>query len=274
MNGTLRIFRAELMRLAGGWTVWLVGAAIASVAGLQALVTKVEVLQRGDFESGGAWAPLVDGWLAGLKLATFALLVASARSIAGDHESGLLRMAVTRSCSRAALFLGRLLIGPLTVLGSILAAGLGALLVAGSGLDFGPLVEDGYPLLEVDELILEVQRAVLAVAPALLSIWTLGLLLSTFSRSAVGAVAGTLVLFIIFDLLKDALGNETKYLIFASYAPSLVDTSALGEAAGRVRGYSDSGFGDELFRLAHVMPWLGALAGGVISILILRKRAL
>ncbi len=262
------------MRLLGARTVWLVGLAIGAVAALRAQASVAEILARGDFESGGAWAPLVDGWLAGLTLATFALLVASARSLAGDHESGLLRMSVTRSASRPALVLGRMLIAPLAVLGALVAAGFGAWLVARSNLDFGPLVEDGYELLSGEELWDEVQRAVLATLPALLAVWAFGLLISSSSRSAVGAVAGALVLFVIYDLLKDSLGPDGKYFIFATYAPSLVDTSALGEAAGVVRGYSDSGFPDDLYAMANRLPWLGALLGVAAAILVLRRRAL
>jgi len=123
----------------------------------------------------------------GLALTVFALLVTSARSLAGDHESGLLRMAVTRSTARPALVLGRLLIAPLPILGGLLVSFLGAWLVARSQLDFGPLVEQGYEIMSAEELFGEVRLALFATLPALVALWSFGLLVSACSRTAVGS---------------------------------------------------------------------------------------
>jgi hypothetical protein len=217
---------------------------------------------------------MLDGMRTGLALTVFALLVTSARSLAGDHESGLLRMAVTRSVSRPALVLGRLLVAPLPILGGLLASFLGAWLVARSQLDFGPLVEEGYEILSAEELRGEVTLGLFATLPALVALWAFGLLISACSRTAVSAVATTLVLFVAFDLIKESLSQESLYLVFASFAPSLSDSSPLGEAAQVVQGFSDRGFSDELLSLAMWLPWAQALLIVGAAVAVIRSRTL
>ncbi len=274
MTGTLRILRSEFDRLIRSLSLWVVGFAVCSVAAISALASSVEIAGQGMVESGGGWSAMLAGMRVGLALTVFALLVASARSLAGDHESGLLRMAVTRSTARPALVVGRLLIAPLPILGGLLVSFLGAWLVARSQLDFGPLVEDGYEILSAEELGSEVRGALFATLPALVAIWAFGLLVSSCSRSAVGAVAAALVLFVTFDLVKESLSPEHTYLIFASFAPSLADSSALGEATQVVQGFSDRGFPDDLMRLALWLPWAQALLLLGVTVAVMRRRTL
>jgi len=113
-----------------------------------------------------------------------------------------------------------------------------------------------------------------ATLPALVALWAFGLLVSACSRTAVGAVATTLVLFVAFDLVKESLSQESTYLIFASFAPSLADSSALGEAAQVVQGFSDRGFPDDLLRLAMWLPWAQALLIVGLTVAVTRRRTL
>ena len=274
MTGTLRILRSEFDRLIRSLSLWIVGVTVGAVAAVSALTSSIQILGQGSVESGGGWACMLDGMRTGLALTVFALLVTSARSLAGDHESGLLRMAVTRSVARPALVMGRLLVAPLPILGGLLASFLGAWLVARSQLDFGPLVEEGYEILSAEELRGEVAVGLFATLPALVALWSVGLLVSACSRTAVGAVATTLVLFVAFDLVKESLSQESTYLIFASFAPSLADSSALGEAAQVVQGFSDRGFPDDLLRLATWLPWAQALLIVGLTIAVPRRRTL
>jgi hypothetical protein len=141
-------------------------------------------------------------------------------------------------------------------------------------LDFGPLVEEGYEILSAEELRGEVALGLFATLPALVALWAFGLLISACSRTAVSAVATTLVLFVAFDLIKESLSQESLYLVFASFAPSLSDSSPLGEAAQVVQGFSDRGFSDELLSLAMWLPWAQALLIVGAAVAVIRSRTL
>lgn len=274
MTGTLRIFRSELDRLFCGFGLWIVGLTVGAVAALSALKSSIELAGDLSITSGAGWSCMLEGMGTGVALMAFALLIASARSLAGDHESGLLRMAVTRSASRPALVLGRLLVAPLPILGGLLAAFLGAWLVARSQLDFGPFVQDKFEHMTAEESLAEVCKALFATLPALVALWSFGLLISACSRSAVGAVALALGLFVAFDLVKESLSDEHLYLIFASFAPSLADSSALGEAPKVLQGFSDAGLGDFVLRQAMWLPGAQALLIVALAVAVIQRRTL
>ena len=223
--------------------------------------------------AGNAYAPLVEGWLAGLTVGTLLLLVHSARTIAGDRESGILRLARTRSVSRNALVIGRFLLGAVLVLSLILISGFGSWVTTSMFFEFGPLVEDGYELISEHELLEELHKAVVAAIPALVATYAFGLMISAFGRTATGAVGFCLALFFAFDLFKDVIGAAQVW-VFASFAPSLVDKSCLHEMAGIASGYSDAGYTEFVLRMNHVVPWPEALLFLCIACWIVSRRPL
>jgi len=285
MSGTGRVFRAELYRLIHSRVAWFALLSVGLIAAVRVFAAHVAV--RAQYSQviseallsgrpipeapapGNAYAPLVEGWLAGLTVGTLLLLIHSARSIAGDRESGVLRLARTRSASRAALVLGRFLVGPLLVLSVIGISGLGAWLTSGLFFEFGPLIEDGYELIGEGELLAELRTAVLAAIPPLIATYAFGLFISALGRTATGAVGFCLALFLGFDLFKGIIGDSQVW-IFASYAPSLVDKSCLKEMAGIAAGYSDSGYTEFVLHMNYLVPWpeavlLLALACWIVS---------
>ena len=134
---------------------------------------------------GDGWALLVDGWRAGLMLATALLLVQSARALAGDRETGVFRLAVTRSASRSGAVVGRALMGPVLTLVMVLFAGGGALLAATAlGADFGDLVEDDYKIFSAFEVREELHRALVGAFIAMIAVHGFGLLVSSASRGS------------------------------------------------------------------------------------------
>src|SRR6185503_13053138 len=157
---------------------------------------------------GNAWSPFVDGWLTGLTVATLLLLIASARSLAGDREAGLLRVARTRSVSRAGLVLGRAMHGLILVLGAFAVTGLGAFFAAQALFVFGPIMEGSYQIFSQEELRTEMIAALNATWPPLLATWAFGLCISTLVRGATGAVSAALALYLGFDLFKEVLGGR------------------------------------------------------------------
>lgn len=278
LRGTLRVFRAELVRLLHLRSTWGVGALLAACSAARALlaVAAAAASRQGSpdpVSSGAGWAPLVDGWRVGLVLGVLLILAFAARSLAGDREAGVLRLAVTRSVARPALVWGRLLLSPLLALVVVIITGLAAWLATVGSLDFGPFVEDGYQLLAAEELRAEVLWGALAVVPAMVATFALGLAVSALARSATGAVAGALGLFLAFDLFKEALGDG-RYWVFAAHAPTLADTSAWSELPGVARGFSDAGFPAEFLDLGLLLPWPEALLLAILAAGVLARRAL
>lgn len=274
MTGTLRVLGAELHRALRTRSLWVCVAALPALAALRVLAAhlaegaaRAAAVQRALLAGrpapppagpANAWGPFVEGWLAGLTVGTLLLLILSARTLAGDRESGVLRLARTRSASRTSLVTGRFLLGlPLVVLVVVLSGG-GSYLAARALFEFGPLVEDGYQLLSQEEILEELRTAVIATLPPLVAAWTFGLLVSALGRSATGAVGLCLSLFLAFDLFKEVAGEARGY-VFATFAPSLVDESCMKEMAGIARGYSDSGYTESMLLMNHVVPWPQAL---------------
>jgi hypothetical protein len=206
-------------------------------------------------------------------LAGLLLLIHSSRSIAADRESWVLRLATTRRTPRYALVTGRALLAVLLVVGAVALTGVSAWAEARWGFDFGPLTEDGYTFFTVEELRAELVPSVLAVLPPLYATWCFGLLLSALIRSALVAVCVSLVLYFSFDLFKSVLG-DAQHWIFASFAPSLVDGSAMKEMAGLARGMSDAGYPQELFARSLYLPLPQALVLLALAVLVVARKPL
>lgn len=289
MTGTLRVLGAEWYRLARSRTLHVAALFVAAVSALRVHGELVLVraghasavqkaLSRGaappaDPGPGNAYAPWVEGWLSGLTVGTLLLLVLAARGLAADREAGVLRLARTRSASRAALVLGRWLLGLPLVLGLVAVTGLASWLTAAALFEFGDLVEHGYTILTAAELDAELARAVGAALPPLFALWSFGLALSALIRSPTAAVGACLAAYLGFDLFKAVLG-EGQWWIFASFAPSFVDGSALHEMAGVARGLSDMGYGEALMMMNWTLPLPQALLLGLVAWLATSRRAL
>jgi hypothetical protein len=286
VKGALRVLGAEWVRLvtsraariSAGLLVLVPALRVAaSVAGKR--VEELERQARGikvgatGFDSGTAWAPFVDGWRAGLVLGLALLLVHAARTLAGDRESGVLRIAVTRSASRTGALVGRALLGPLIVVCIALLTGAGALAAASTVGDFGALVEDRFTITTVADLSIELGRSLLVSLMGLVAVHAFGLLVSTASRGAVIALAASLATLLLWDVFKGSLG-DARWWVFASHAPTFIDGSAMNEMAGVARGYSDKGLADDVFRRGLVLAPLSALLFVVASALLLRRRVL
>lgn len=284
MKGALRVFRAEWGRLVAARTARVSAALLVAVpilrVGASTAGARIEALQREargvaavGLDGGTAWAPLVDGWRAGLVLGLALLLVHAARSLAGDRESGVLRIAVTRSASRTGALVGRALLGPVMVALVALLAGAGAWAAASAAGDLGPLVEDDFTIMTVAELRSELTRSLFVALLGLAAVHAFGLFVSALSRGAVIALAASLATLLLWDVFKGSLG-DAQWWVFASHAPTFIDGSAMNEMAGVARGYSDKGLADDVFRRGLVLAPLTGLLWLVASALVLRRRAL
>jgi hypothetical protein len=289
VTGTLRVLRAEWYRLCHSRTAIGATLFLAAVSALRVVAAHmsdraahIAAVQRALGQGraappipppGNAWAPFVDGWLAGVTVATLLLLIFSARSLAGDREAGLLRVARTRSTSRGALVMGRALLGVALVASAMIVTAGAAWAAAHWLYVFGPVVEDGYELVGESELTRELVLATAATLPPLVGTWCFGLLVSAFARTGTGAVAGALALYLGFDLFKEVLG-EQQFFVFASFNPSFVDNSCLKELSGIARGFSDAGYPEDLYLQNMWLPWPQAVLMLVFACWLGSRRAL
>ena len=92
MTGTWRVFRGEWFRMMRGRGIWILGTLLAAISALRVVVARAfqaaseaqlaaqghDALERGD--TGTGWAPLIDGWRAGMVLSTLLLLALSGLS--------------------------------------------------------------------------------------------------------------------------------------------------------------------------------------------------
>lgn len=276
MTGTLRVAAAEVGRLLHSRAAWIAMILVALLAAARTHLG-VALVEGEEFglDSGLAWAPFVDGLRASMTLTTLLLVASAAKGLGGDLETGLVRLAVTRSVSRPALVLGRLLVGAGVLLILVTVGGASAWLTASSQLDFGPLAENGYELFTAEEVRSELQAAWLSALPASLSAWAFGLLIGALSRTAAGAVATSLGLLLAFDLMKESLGGLARF-VFAYHAPTLVDSKdgAMLGASQLARAFSDGGVTEGMLRAAHILPWPQTLAMTLLAMLAVRRRSL
>jgi ABC-type transport system involved in multi-copper enzyme maturation permease subunit len=286
MKGALRVLRAEWMRLVTARSAQVAVALLFIVPALR-VAAKVagkhaEALERQargikadsiGLDAGTAWAPFVEGWRAGLVLGLALLLVQAARSVAGDRESGVLRIAVTRSASRTGALVGRALLGPLMVLCIVLLSGLGALAAASTVGDFGPLVVDNYTITSAADLLVELRSSLLVTMLGLMAVHAFGILVSTASRGAVIALAASLATILLWDVFKSSLG-DARWWFFASHAPTFIDGSAMSTMVGVAEGYSDKWMEGDVFHKGVRLAPLSALLFVAASALLLRRRVL
>lgn len=288
MSGSLAVLRAEFYRLSRHRSVHLSALFIVVVAVMRVwgesviqAASRASIVQRAlergaappELPPPNAFAPLVEGWLSALTVGSLLLLILASRCLAADRESGVLRLARTRSASRGAMVVGRALLGVPLVLGLVLISGAAAWLTTAALFDFGPLVEHGFELLSTETFYEELRRAVIATIPPLMANWTFGLAVSACARSPSLALGTSLAAYLGFDLFKQVLGDG-QWWIFASFAPSFSDASAMQEMTGVARGLSDAGYSAARYNQNMLLPWPEALLLVAVAWWATRRRAL
>jgi hypothetical protein len=284
LRGALRVLRAEAARLGASRAAQAAAALLVlvpalrvavSTAGreLEALEAEAKGVVRMGLDAGTAWAPFVEAWRTGMVLGLTLLLVQAARSVAGDRESGVMRIAVTRSASRSGALTGRALMGPLMVIAIVVLSGLGALGAASFTGTFGDLVEDGDVIRSSGEVLEELRRSVGTAVLGLVSVHAFGVLMGTLVRGAVMSLAASLASLLVWDVFKGSLGPN-RWWFFPSHAPTFIDGSAMSELRGFAEGYSDKGLAEQIFRQGLILPPVWSLVMVALAVLLLRRRAL
>lgn len=273
MKGATLVFRAEWGRL-------VVSRAFHGVLILVSLASLARAASDGwqlaghGVESGQGWHGLAVGWRTGLVLSTLVLAFSAARGLAGDAQGWILRLALTRSCSRSGLIAARLLLGMAQLVCLVLASGMGAFLgglIAGG---YGPFTVDGAEFGDAAFFLPEFQKVILGVLPALAATYAFALFVASFCNSAVSAVAACFGLLLSFDLFKELLGDGGRWF-FLAHTPTLLDSSGftyLGDLCGLAT--STALWEDGYWRAGLASSLLSVLALTIGAILVLRRRAL
>jgi hypothetical protein len=218
-----------------------------------------------------AYLPFAEGLAFGVGVAAVLLLVHGALSLAGEREAGTLRAALVTGASRASLVLGKALFGALLALAALPAVALTAFSAAAIPYEYGPVVEQGFPLVSVATIHVETLRGIAAAAIALLATHAFGLCISSLARAPGGAVAAALLAFLLFDAAEGLLRGTAEW-VFATFVPSIHDGSYLGEVCGIAEGFSDAGFSDSTWWRNLLVPPAQALVFVAAAVAATRSR--
>ena len=226
-----------------------------------------------DVIAGNAWGHFVDGLDTGITLISLLLVAQAAYSFSAELESGTLRHQLIRCSSRRMIMISKFL-----QLHALALMGVGLLIVSSyllSGLlwEFGPVVEDGFALIDEAEIREEIElglRLALTPLPAAIA---LGLLLSVIADTATQAVVSALGLTLAMDIFKGMLGDYAYYL-YASFQPALIDQSYLQDVSRLVRGYSDVLIDDRVIQLNYWVPIPTLLILITASLIVVQTRKL
>ena len=221
--------------------------------------------------STNAFPPFVCGIAVGTGAAALLLLVYGSLSIAAERDSGTMRAALVRPVSRAAWVLGKVCVGLALALAAMPAVVLASAFAAAALYDFGPVVEQGYVIATSGAVLREVWRGLSSRTLGVLAVFAFGVLVSSLARSPGQAVAVAMLGFLLFDSMKGLLGRGSEY-VFATFVPSLVDRSYLGEVAKFAEGYSDAGFEEATWIRNLVVPPVEAVFFLIGAVLATRRR--
>lgn len=285
MNGLKAAFRAELFVMLYSNAARLLAVLPAIAIVIRAIVVKLgENTQQArasltggsSFDSAAsvnAWGHLVDSFSIGLTLLSLSLVAYSAWSFANDRDNGTLRHVIIRCTNRQGVVLVKLANIFLLALCALVLLAVSAGVITSILWDFGPIVEDGYELISSAEIRAEVALGLgLALIP-LPAALAFGVLVSVSTQSSTQAVTTALGITLAVDIFKAVLGDYAYY-IYASFQPSLIDQSYLGDVSRLVRGYSDVMIDSRMITLNEWVPFPQMIIFIVLALTIVRLRKL
>jgi ABC-type transport system involved in multi-copper enzyme maturation permease subunit len=161
------------------------------------------------------------GFQAGVKVATYVLLIFSSMVFAGEFDRGTIKNLLTRPVTRLEFFAAKCL--TVTGLASFLFAFVFfvAAVYALSRGDFGPVWDDSSYIIQrsAAEIAGHARKAVLMSFLSFLAAGYLGVLISNLTESSGYAVAMALVVYLAGDLATGFLTDRGKEGVFLYYAP-------------------------------------------------------
>ncbi|MCW8195050.1 ABC transporter permease subunit [Proteobacteria bacterium 005FR1] len=279
--GFLTALRVESFATLRSTTPWLLAALPAAAVALRLALARLTAgedaaaftLNAAGEEVANGYGFLVDGFATGLTLLYLVFIAYAAYSFAVDRDSGVVRHLIIRRISRRALLAAKLIIVHAFALLSLLAVLAVSWLFSVWFWELGPVVEDGFEIIDEAMIREEIRAGLLLAILPLPAALALGLLISASARSATQAVGLAVGFALVLDVFKSTLGDGAHYL-YASFQPSLIDESYLGEVARIVRGYSDVLIDPTVQQLNIWIPVPQAMVLFIIAMLVIGRRRL
>jgi ABC-type transport system involved in multi-copper enzyme maturation permease subunit len=272
----LRLTRVELMKLVRHpfFPFALVLLAAATLLGAWAFEPKTEVWRQPHALLMFAW-----GAKAGLKMASFLLVIFGSLSFAGEFDKGTIKLVLTRPVTRTDVFIAKSLTGlalAALFIGAVLALSFGFGCLKG---ELGPVwdSEQYLTFTNAEDLANHATRAVGSSIGGVVAAVFLGIAVSTLVESSGFAVAAALTLFIGMDLGLGFLREEQAFYMFGwypSHALEILRTYAEGSSGRGWRSSIGQQVSLALFSLpvSVAVPAAWALACGAIGYVLFRVR--
>ena len=223
--GTLTVYRCELRKLRAQRRTYL-GLAAAAIAPLIFVIALA--LQSGspndvplgrEVRDSGLAIPLVLLVFGSIWLFPLITALVAGDIVAAEDSGGTLKTILTRSVDRTQIFVGKLLAALSYTLLALVTMGVVGV-VAG-------VTESGWhPLTSLSGTTVSAPRALLLTVASLgiyliplAAITCIGVLLSTVTRNSAGAVVGTLMIALLFQLVQilPGLGGVVPYLLTTQF---------------------------------------------------------
>lgn len=278
--GFITALRVETFAGVRSTTPWLLAALPAAAVALRLILNNFTGSEDAAFTLNAAgeqvvngYGFLVDGFGTGLTLLYLVFVAYAAYTFAADRDSGVVRHLTIRRISRRALVAAKLLMVHGIALISLLAVLATSLLLSTWFWELGPVVEDGFEIIDEAMIREEIRTGLLLALTPLPAALSLGVLISVSARSATQAVGLAVGLALLLDVFKSALGKTAHYL-YATFQPSLIDDSYLSEVARIVRGYSDILIDPAFLQLNIWIPIPQAVLFIVVALLVIGRRRL
>ncbi len=191
---------------------------LSLVLGLQSGLPKDTLFGRYVKDSGFALPLLVLGFLGLWGFPLLASLVAG-EVFAGEDARGTWQLLLTRSRSRAQVFVGKVLAAAAVSVGLVTLAGLSSLLAGLALAGWSPLVDLSGSVLSPGRAVVVVGLCWLTVIPPLLGFTALSVLLSVLSRNPVVGIGGPVVVGLLMQLLAllGGLGTAVNVLLVTPF---------------------------------------------------------
>lgn len=277
-NGFWVALRSELFTTSRSYAPWLLTALPAVAVVVRLLLVKLTVAGaatsgRGADSSATGYGYMVDGFSTGLTLLYIIFIAYAAYNFAVDRDHGVIRHLIIRRVSRRALLLAKFLVLNMLALLAVTTVLLTSLIVARLFWDLGPVVEDGFEIIGTAAIQEEIRMGLVLALLPLPAALALGVLLSVMARSATQAVAFAVGITLLADIFKGVLGTAANYF-YATFQPSLMDQSYLGDVARIVRGYSDVLIDQSVYQLNLWVPIPQAIVFIALALVVVSRRKL
>lgn len=272
----LKVLRFELRKAAHSRLTWvsLVLPAVLAVVSvwISELVRRAEQMVGGDVERiSSAFTSFSRGASNGFILGAILLLFYGSMLIANEGSLKTFKTIMLRAHSRSEWVFGKFSVLLLLAAGLVVSVVVSSLIAGAVVSDYVDIAEEGYVIYEAAFMRASSLRAVLLVLPPLVALASFALMVSTMTDHTGIAAAGCIGSYIFLEAMKSSVSGS-RYYLFNTFMPSLLDTSYFGALRGFAEGLSDAGWEESVFLFNVATPLVSALAFLIVAVVVFRRR--